>query len=371
MDERIVKMAGNIVNYSVKLQKGEKILIQHFGTESMPLVRQIIKEVHKVGGVPFVDTYLNTILRELLLGGSEEQHKILAEVDAALMSRMDAYIGIRGDLNPTELADVPGDKMLLFQTLYGKPVHTDIRVAKTKWCVMIYPNYSFAQAMGTSLEAFEDFYFKVCNLDYAKLSVAMDGLVEMMKKTDKVRLTGLGTDINFSIKDMPPIKCDGGRNIPDGEIYLAPVRDSVNGKISYNCPSVYQGFVFENVVLEFEKGKIVNATANDNEKLNAILNTDEGARYIGEFAIGTNPYINRPMKNTLFDEKIAGSIHLTPGNAYDISFNGNRSAVHWDLILIQTPEYGGGNMYFDDVLVRQDGLYVVDELKCLNPENFV
>ena len=369
MDQRIEKLAQNIVNYSVSLKKGEKILIQHFGAESMPLVRQIIKEVYKAGGIPFVDTYLNSIRRELLLGGTEEQHKIQAEADAKLMSRMDAYVGIRGDLNPSELADVPSDKMGMFLSFYQNPVHMDIRL-KTKWCVMIYPNYGFAYAMDTSLESFEEFYYKVCNLDYSKLSAAQDKLVEMMKKTDKVRLTGPGTDITFSIKNMPPINCDGKFNIPDGEVYLAPVKDSVNGKISYNCPSIYQGFTFENVVFEFENGEIINASANNNEKLMAILDTDEGARYIGEFAIGTNPYINKPMKNTLFDEKIAGSIHLTPGNAYDISFNGNRSAVHWDLVLIQTPEYGGGNMYFDDILVRQDGLYIVDELKCLNPENF-
>ena len=370
MDERIVKLAQTIVNYSVSLKKGEKVLIQHFGAESMPLVRQIIKEVYKVGGIPFVDTYLNSIRRELLLGGTEEQHKIQAKVDAALMDQMDAYIGIRGDLNPSELADVPSDKMGLFSKIYQQIVHFDSRIPNTKWCVMIYPNYGFAYAMDTSLEDFEDFYYRVCNLDYSKLSAAQERLCDVMRKTDKVRLTGPGTDITFSIKDMPPINCDGKYNIPDGEVYLAPVKNSVNGKISYNCPSVYQGYTFENVVLEFKDGKIINATANNNEKINHILDTDEGARYIGEFAIGTNPYINKPMKNTLFDEKIAGSIHLTPGNAYEISFNGNRSAVHWDLILIQTPEYGGGNMYFDDVLVRQDGLYIVDELKCLNPENF-
>jgi len=370
MDERIVKLAQNIVNYSVDLKKGEKILIQHFGIESLPLVRQIVKEVYKVGGLPFVDSKLNTVRRELLMGASEEQFNLRAELDGKFMSEMDAYVGIRGDLNPSELADVPSDKMAMFQKLYNKPVHTDIRVPKTKWSVMIYPNYSFAQAMDTSLEAFEDFYYKVCNLDYGKLSAAMDNLVEMMKKTDKVRLTGPGTDLSFSIKDMPPIKCAGKFNIPDGEVYLAPVKDSVNGKISYNCASVYQGFTFENVAFEFKDGKIINGSANNNEKLTTVLDTDEGARYIGEFAIGTNPYINKPMKNTLFDEKIWGSIHFTPGNAYDISFNGNRSAVHWDLVLIQTPEFGGGEMYFDDVLVRKDGLYVVDELKCLNPENF-
>lgn len=370
MDNRIVKMAQNIVNYSCKLKKGEKILIQHFGAESLPLVRQIVKEAYKIGAIPFVDTYLNTIRRELLLGANEEQLNIRADVDAKMMAQMDAYVGIRGDLNASELADVPGDKTMLYSKLYGKPVHMDIRVAKTKWCVMVYPNQGFAQAMETSLEAAEDFYFKVCNLDYSKLSAAMDSLVEAMKNTEKVRLVGPGTDISFSIKGMPPVKCDGERNLPDGEVYLAPIRDSVNGQISYNAVSEYRGFNFENVVFKFENGKIINATANNTEKLNEILDTDEGARYIGEFAIGTNPYINKPMKDTLFDEKIFGSIHLTPGSAYATSDNGNKSAVHWDLVLIQTAEYGGGEMYFDDVLVRKDGIWVVDELKCLNQENF-
>jgi len=371
MDQRIMKLAQTIVNYSVDLKKGEKVLIQHFGAESMPLVRQIVKEVYKVGGIPFVDTYLNTIRRELLLGGTEEQYAVWSEVDQLMMSKMDAYIGIRGDLNPAELSDVPNDKMGLFSKLYQQPVHMQTRIPKTKWCVMIYPNYGFAYAMDTSLEDFENFYYNVCNLDYGKLSAAQDKLCEIMKRTDKVRLTGPGTEISFSIKGMPPINCGGKMNIPDGEVFLAPIKDSVNGKISYNCPSVYQGYTYENVVLEFKDGKIINATANNTEKINHVLDTDEGSRYIGEFAIGNNPFITKPMKNTLFDEKITGSIHFTPGNAYDSSFNGNRSAVHWDLVLIQTPEFGGGEMYFDDVLVRKDGLYVIDELKCLNPENFM
>ncbi|MCL2855785.1 MAG: aminopeptidase [Defluviitaleaceae bacterium] len=370
MDSRITSLAKNIVNYSCALKPGEKVLIQAFGTESLPLVRQIIKEVHAIGAIPFAETHVATVRRELLLGATDEQIETWAKVDAELMSQMDAYIGIRGGENPSEMSDVPADKMHLYQTKYQKPVHTSIRVPKTKWVVMNYPSYSMAQAMDTSLEDFEDFFFKVCNLDYAKLSAAMDKLVDKMAKTDKVRITGPGTDLTFSIKGMPPIKCAGTHNIPDGEVYLAPVKDSVNGTISYNTPSRYQGFVFEDVVFKFENGKIVEASANDNEKLLRILDTDEGSRYIGEFAIGVNPYINKPMINTLFDEKIAGSIHFTPGNAYDISFNGNRSAVHWDLILRQTTECGGGEMYFDDVLVRKNGIFVVDELKPLNPDNF-
>lgn len=284
---------------------------------------------------------------------------------------MDCYIGVRGSDNVSELSDVPADKMNLYETLYSTPVHHGIRVPKTRWVVLRYPNASMAQLSGTSSEAFEDFYFQVCNLDYSKMSRAMKALVELMNRTDKVRLTGRDTDLTFSIKDIPAIACDGQLNIPDGEVYTAPVRDSINGVITYNTPSLYQGFTFENVRLEFENGKIVKATANNTERLNQILDTDEGARYVGEFAIGVNPYILKPMKDILFDEKIMGSIHFTPGNCYDDAYNGNASAIHWDLVMIQREEYGGGEIYFDDRLIRRNGRFVLPELDCLNPENLV
>ena len=228
-----------------------------------------------------------------------------------------------------------------------------------------------AQAANMSTEAFEDFYFNVCNLDYSKMSKAMDKLVDLMNKTDKVRLVSKDTDISFSIKDIPAIKCAGEMNIPDGEVYTAPVKDSVNGVITYNTPSLHSGFTYENIQLTFKDGKIIKATANNTEKINEVFDIDEGARFVGEFAIGVNPYILEPMKDTLFDEKITGSIHFTPGACYEDAPNGNDSALHWDLVLIQRPEYGGGEIYFDDVLIRKDGIFVLDELKCLNPENLI
>ncbi len=227
-----------------------------------------------------------------------------------------------------------------------------------------------AQLANTSTEEFEDFYFNVCNLDYSKMSKAMDPLKTLMDRTDKVRIVSPGTDLTFfSIKGIGSVKCEGHRNIPDGELYTAPVRDSVNGTLSYNTTSVYKGTVFENIVFEFENGKIVKAASNHTDKINDVLDSDEGARYIGEFSLGFNPYILHPMKDTLFDEKIDGSLHFTPGQAYKEADNGNRSNVHWDLVLIQRPEYGGGEIYFDDVLVRKDGRFVLDELAGLNPEN--
>lgn len=367
MDQRIATLAKNLVNYSCRIQKGEKVLISYTGDSPKPLVKALIKEVYQAGGHPFIEAIDPSIQRELLLGNDEDMLKLWAGVDLNRMQQMDAFIGIRASDNVTETADVPGDAMQRYMEIYS-PVHNH-RVSKTKWVVLRYPNYSMAQLANTSLESFEDFYFKVCNLDYSKMSTAMDNLVDLMNKTDKVRIVGEGTDFSFSIKDIPAVKCAGELNIPDGEVYSAPVKDSVNGVISFNCPAVYQGFTFENIVLHFENGKIVKATANDTDRINKVFNTDEGARYVGEFAIGVNPYILKPMKDTLFDEKIMGSFHFTPGKCYEDAYNGNDSSIHWDLVCIQTPEFGGGEMYFDDVLIRKDGQFVIEELLCLNPEN--
>lgn len=367
MDLRVKQLADVLINYSCNVQKNEKVLINYEGECCKPLVKQLIKNIYARGGMPYVEMRDSSVTREILLGATEEQMDFLNEYQLMQMKGMDCYIAIRAGSNTSELSDVPSDKLNMY---YRKtqPV-LDYRVNETKWVVLRYPNESMAQLAGTSLESFEDFYFEVCTLDYAKMSKAMDSLVELMNRTDRVHIKGPGTDLTFSIKDIPAIKCAGEMNIPDGEVYTAPVRESMNGVISYNTPSEEQGFTYENIRFEIKDGKIIKAAANDNERINQLLDTDEGARYFGEFAIGVNPYILNPMKDTLFDEKIAGSFHLTPGMAYEDAPNGNDSAVHWDLVMIQRPEYGGGEIYFDDVLIRKDGLFTLPELMCLNPEN--
>lgn len=367
MDRRIRELADLLVHYSCDLQKGEKILISYEGDCCKPLIRQIIKEVYKTGAYPYIDIRDSQITREILLGCEEEQIRFKDEIDLAQMKGMDAYIAVRAGANTSELSDVPSEKLNMYSALTQPTL--DYRVNQTKWVVLRYPNASMAQLANMSQEAFEDFYYNVCTLDYKKMSKAMDSLVDLMNRTDKVQIKGPGTDLTFSIKGIGAVKCDGERNIPDGEVYSAPVKDSMNGIISYNTPSEEMGFTYDNIVFEVENGKIVKATANNTEKINALLDTDEGARYFGEFAIGVNPYILHPMKDTLFDEKIAGSFHLTPGMAYEDAFNGNKSAVHWDLVMIQRADYGGGEIWFDDVLIRKDGLFVIPELECLNPEN--
>lgn len=368
-DAREKELADLLVGYSCDVQNEENVLIEAFDIpESFVIL--LIKAVRNRGGNPFVSIKSNRISRELYSNGNDAQIEFSGDYEAFRMKKMDAYIGVRGSDNITEMSDVAPDDMKRYQTRWGKKVHSEIRVPGTKWVVLRWPTPSMAQQAGMSTEAFEDFYFDVCTLDYKKMADAQTALVDVLNRTDKVRLLGpADTDLRFSIKDIPARKCCGLRNIPDGEVFTAPVRESANGVIHYNTPTLYQGTVFSEVRLEFKNGKIVDIQGDNPERLEKIFNTDKGARYVGEFALGVNPFINRPMKDILFDEKIAGSIHFTPGNTYDETDNGNRSAIHWDLVLRQTAACGGGEIWFDDVLIRKDGLFVLEELKGLNPEN--
>lgn len=369
-DSRMLELAEKLVNYSCELQKGEKVLIESRGAD-IDFVNALINEVYKVGGKPFLKIIETRAMREIINNGDEELFKEMAKYASCQMKEMQAYIGVRGGNNSYELSDVDHKKMQDYMKYYSMPVHHELRVKKTKWVILRYPSEGVSQLMNMSTKGFEDLYYKVCNLDYAKMGEAMTPLVELMNKTDKVRIVARDTDLSFSIKGIGAIKCKGDRNIPDGEVYTAPVKDSVNGVIKYNVPSIENGIRFTDVTLTFKDGKIIDANANLQNKANEIFDTDEGARFVGEFALGVNPYITKPTGDILFDEKIAGSIHFTPGASYDDAYNGNESAVHWDLVQIQTPEYGGGEIYFDDVLIRKDGVFVLDELKGLNPENLM
>jgi aminopeptidase len=369
-DLRYTKLASLLINYSTKLQKQEHILIEAFDIPE-EMVIELIKAARQAGGHPHVALRNNRIIRALDIDAHDDNLKVWADYDLHRMKLMQAYLGIRGSNNVSEASDIADAQMKLKARLYGKPVHFQQRVNHTKWCVLRWPTPSMAQLAQMSTEAFEDFYFNVCTLDYARMDSACKPLSQRMSATDKVRIKGPGdNDLSFSIKGIPNIPCCGDLNIPDGECFSAPVKTSVNGIIHYNTSTLYNGQTFDNVRLVFEHGRIVEAGADQNsDKLNAIFDTDEGARYVGEFAIGFNPYIMQPMKDILFDEKIAGSLHFTPGRAYETADNGNRSEIHWDLVLIQRPEYGGGTIEFDGEVIRKDGLFVPKDLQALNPES--
>ncbi|BDI28922.1 aminopeptidase [Capsulimonas corticalis] len=368
-DPRVARLAEILVTYSTKVQPGEKVLIEAYDIPN-EVVSILVDEVAKAGGLPFVTLKSNAVLRSLFLNASEEQIQLIGKLEKDRMEAMDVYIGVRGSQNISEHSDIPDEKMKLYRTYWWHPVHSETRVPKTKWCVLRWPTASMAQQAGKSTEAFEDFYFDVCTFDYARLYSLMAPLKSWMDRTDRVRLTGPNTNLSFSIKNIPTVACTGECNIPDGECFTAPVRNSVNGVIAFNTPTIYQGTVFEGITLTFKDGKIVEATAagGNTDKLNQILDSDEGARYVGEFSLGFNPYVLEPMKDILFDEKIAGSFHFTPGQAYEEADNTNRSSIHWDMVYIQRPEFGGGEIWFDDTLIRKDGLFVAEDLKGLNPE---
>ena len=365
MDPRYTQLAEVLTGFSTKLKKGEKVLID---VADIPdgMTVALIRAARAAGAEVQTTIGHSRVSREMLRGGVDAQFALTNEFELARMKKMDAYIAVRGSNNIFEASDVDAARM----NAYAKAMRPTMnhRVEKTKWVVLRWPTAAMAQQAKMSTEAFEDFFFRVCTMDYARMVPGMKALEEAMESTDRVHITGQGTDLKFSVKGINAVACGGEFNIPDGEVFTAPVKDSVEGVIRYNCPTIYQGVSFENIRLVFKKGKIVEATSNNTKRLNEILDTDPGARYIGEFAIGFHPHIVNPMQDILFDEKIAGSFHFTPGKCYETTDNGNKSAVHWDMVCIQRPDYGGGEIRFDDKLIRKDGLFVPKALQKLNPD---
>jgi len=367
-DPRCDRLAHLLVNFSTRLQPGERVLIDAFDIPPEMTVA-LVRAARAAGALPSVQINQGRVTREIAMGATAEQLDFSAQHELARMKKMQAYIAVRGSENISEASDVPAAQMQLLARKL-KPV-LDHRVKKTRWCVLRWPSPSMAQQAGMSTERFEKFFFDVCTLDYSRMQPGMKALKALMDRTDKVRITGPGTDLAFSIKDIPAITCGGTHNIPDGEVFTSPVRNSVQGVVSFNAPTIYQGAAFDNIRLEFKNGKIVNATGSNTPRLNEILNSDEGARYIGEFSLAFNPHILEPMRDILFDEKISGSFHFTPGQAYEQADNGNRSQVHWDMVNIQRPEYGGGTIHFDGKLIREDGLFKPKALQSLNPDRLL
>ncbi|CAN1563752.1 AmpS Leucyl aminopeptidase (aminopeptidase T) [Fimbriimonadaceae bacterium] len=369
-DARVTRLADLVCRHSVQLSADDCVLIHAFDVPS-DIIAEFVRVAQAQSAKVLVRSESNPIRRQMLHGMTVENAQLIAKLEKFEMEHATAYIALRGADNAFELSDVPGTQTAMWQREYATPVIFETRIPKTKWAVLRWPNPSVAQQASMSSKAFEDFYFDACTVDYIRMAEAVKPLVDLMNRTDRVRVISPGTDFSFSIKGIGCVPCTGERNIPDGECFTAPVKDSVNGTVQFNTSSLYQGMEFKDIRYEIKDGKIIDASAGGNtEKLNEILDTDEGARYFGEWSLGFNPKVLHPIKDTLFDEKIAGSLHFTPGNAYDPpGGNGNKSAVHWDTVLIQRAEYGGGEIWFDDVLIRKDGIFVVPDLLGLNPEN--
>ncbi len=367
-DSRYAQLAEVLTGFSTALKKGERVLIDAFDVPDTFTIA-LVQAAQQRGALPYVNIQRSRITRELLKGATVEQYTTASDVELQRMKNMQAYIAVRGSDNIFETSDVPAERVQTVAKVM-KPV-LDYRVNKTKWVVLRWPSSAMAQQAGMSTTAFEDFYFRVCTFDYRRYGPGMKALAELMNKTDRVQLKGPGTDLKFSLKGIGAVPCGGLRNIPDGEVFSCPVKESVEGVIQYNAPTVYLGTSFDSIRLVFKQGRIVEATSNNTKRLNEILDTDAGSRYIGEFALGFNPHILEPMRDILFDEKIAGSFHFTPGQAYEIGGNGNKSAVHWDMVNIQRPEYGGGEIWFDGKLIRKDGLFTLPALKKLNPDQLL
>jgi len=359
-------LTSTIIDYSCEIKNHHHVIIEMTGYNAKPFVDVLVKAIQEVGASVSVLNKSETVLNEFLMQSDGDNIKSLAHQELTKLKQTDVYIMVKSLECTDGLMEVPQETIAFYNEHYIKPIHAYV-LNQTRWLSIRYPNKAMAENAHMSLEAFADYYYKVCTIDYSELSKAMDVLVKMMSKTQKVHITGRGTDVEFSIKNMPVHKCDGLINLPDGEVYTAPIKTSVNGFVTYNVASRYKGRDFETVKLTFKEGKIVDFEGTNKEALSEIFNTDEGAKYIGEFALGVNPYLTTPIKDILFDEKISGSFHLTPGFAYANANNGNASAIHWDLVCIQTPAYGGGEIYFDNMLIRQNGDFVDDRLKILNP----
>ncbi len=363
--DRLNGIAKTIVNHSLKIKENDCVLIKTYSDKTMPLVVELIDEIASKNACAFVKMTNEEIEAKLINTTNDKRLLHIANEARYEVENYDCFISIFYNTNDYTNKNVNVEIKKKIDEV--KKEYDDIRINKKRWVLLNYPSHLDAYKAKMTNEEFLNYSLNAMNEDYAKMYNDMQPLVKLMERTDKVRIIGPNTDINFSIKDIPVVPCAGECNIPDGEVFTAPVRESVNGIITYNTPSPYRGFVFNDICLEFENGKIIKATASNNqEMLDEIFNTDEGARYIGEFSLGLNPKITKPMGDILFDEKIIGSLHFTPGKCYDDAPNGNVSNIHWDLVLIQKDEYGGGEIYFDDVLIRKDGVFVLEELKHLN-----
>jgi len=372
--DRLNQLTDRMANYSLKLKRGERCLIAA-GHSAMPLARAFAEECLKVGAIPIVYFMDEELTRLFLASLPQDDDKTLNEAIATcvdpmnlMMDGVEAVAVIRSKETDTPYAGATGKTLLAYQNKFGRLFHRFTN--EKKWVVLDWPTPLQAEKAGMSYEQFYKFVMDISLVDYAAMYQAALPAKAILDAADRVHVKGPGTDLRFSKKGINTVIGAAANSYPDGELYTAPVRDSVEGQVTFTVPSIYMGQTFEGIHLEFEKGKIIRATCRkgDGTALNAIFQTDEGASYIGEFALGINPNVRQAMNDIHYDEKIAGSFHFTPGNCYNDAYNGNRSSIHWDQVCMQDPAHGGGEIWLDGRLLRKDGIFVMDEFKALNPK---
>ncbi|MDD5331438.1 MAG: aminopeptidase [Candidatus Nanoarchaeia archaeon] len=352
MDPRIEKIAKILVDYSVKVKKGETVQVS--GSESAkPLLLEVYKRVLEKGAYPILDVGLEGSSYLYYKIASEEQLKKFPEVAMFKTRKADAYISVAGDSNTRELANISPEKIAIRRKV-TKPI-SDLIHKKDRWVIFDFPTNALAMEADMSLDEFEDFVYGASIVDYKELERKQEKLKEIIDNGNKVRIIGEDTDIEMSIKGRLGINHPGIFNVPDGEIFTSPVDDSANGHISYSFPVIYSGKEVDGVKLKFENGKVVKASAEKNESLlKAMIKMDPGASRLGELGIGTNYKINKFIKNILFDEKIGGTIHLALGNSFPEANGKNKSALHWDMIKDLRK---GGEILVDDKVIQRNGKF--------------
>lgn len=352
-DPRVTKLASILVHHSVRVKKGELIVINS-SSEAAPLALECYKLILKAGGIPSVNFSMPRFAYTYYKYAKPHQLNCFPKVAKFEAENLKGMINIGAPFNTKEFSNIDPKKIVLRRRVTN-PI-SEIILNK-KWVGCDYPTNALAQDADMSLEEFEDFLFNATNIDWNKESKKQDKIKAVLDKGKRVRILADDTDLTFSIKGRTAIKCYGEHNMPDGEVFLAPVEKTTEGFIHYSFPVIYNGREVSGVTLKFKKGKVVDAKALKNEKfLKAMINTDKGSKYLGEFGIGMNPNITKFIKNILFDEKILGSVHLALGRAYKEGGGVNQSALHWDMI---KDLRNGGRVYIDDKLMHKNGRWLV------------
>lgn len=355
MDDRWRKLGDLLVNYSLEVKKGEKVLIVMEEVNSYPAACGTYEAVIKAGAYPqivFRSEKLNHILTKF---GSAEQIEWVPEMESYGMEWADVYIGLRGAANPSECWDVSASALSKLRQTLGKL--SSLRWQKTRWCLVRIPYVTLAQQGGIDEDALEEMFFGACFLDWPQISKKWNDCARILGKGKHVRILGKKTDLSFSIEGRKWSVDDGHINMPGGEISTAPVENTVEGYIYFDSPAVFGGKIIHDITLCWKMGKLVEVTASKNEDfLKAVLNTDPGASRIGEFAIGTNPGLKYMCGDILLDEKISGTIHIAMGRAYPDVGGTNQSAIHWDIIKDLRDE---GEIYLDGELIFKNGQLLI------------